>query len=190
MTNITLWTMIMTTKQPRDLLKTTTKLFSPKNSPKKPIQVYESMVNVLKQLKNTKRVNEVLKNEFHERENHDKKRAFTPVFFNTTLQRTPKFPDPEKYGRAREEFESFKYAFRAKLRANYDWYPTENMKFDYAFFCLKNVARTQMLFKMNEKNVLIFYSAEELLRFLNVNFGDQNKKQLFLPNTWLNSSNI
>ena len=35
---------------------------------KKPIQIYESMVNVLKQLKNTKRVNEVLKNEFHERE--------------------------------------------------------------------------------------------------------------------------
>ena len=51
------------------------------------------------------------------------------------------------------------------------------MKFDYVFFCLKNVVRTQMLFKMNEKNVLKFYSAEELLRFLNVNFGDQNKKQ-------------
>ena len=34
-----------------------------------------------------------------------------------------------------------------------------------------------MLFKMNEKNVLKFYSAEFFLRFLNVNFGDQNKKQ-------------
>ena len=43
-------------------------------------------------------------------------------FFNTTPQRTPKFPDPEKYGRVREELESFKYAFRTKLRANYDWY--------------------------------------------------------------------
>ena len=141
------------------------------------IQVYKSMVNVLKQLKNIKRVNEVLKNEFHERKNHDRKRVFTPISFNTTLQRTPKFPDPEKYGRAREEFESFKYAFRAKLRANYDWYFTKNMKFDYAFFCLKNVVRTQMLFKMNERNVLKFYSVEKLLRFLNVNFGDQNKKQ-------------
>ena len=30
---------------------------------------------------------------------------------------------------------------------------------------------------MNEKNVLKFYSAEKLLRSLNVNFGDQNKKQ-------------
>ena len=38
------------------------------------------MVNVLKQLKNTKRVNEILKNEFNERENHDKKR-FSPYFF-------------------------------------------------------------------------------------------------------------
>ena len=38
---------------------------------KKPIQIYESMVNVLKQLKNTKRVNEALKNELHERKDHD-----------------------------------------------------------------------------------------------------------------------
>ena len=106
-----------------------------------------------------------------------RKKAFTPVSFNTTPQRTPKFPDPEKYGRAREELESFKYAFRAKFRANYDWYPTKDMRFDYAFSCLKNVVRTQMLFKMNERNVLKFYSVEKLLRFLNVNFGDQNKKQ-------------
>ena len=34
-----------------------------------------------------------------------------------------------------------------------------------------------MLFKMNEGNVLKFYSIEIFLRFLNVNFGDQNKKQ-------------
>ena len=52
---------------------------------KKPIQIYENMVNVLKQLKNTKPVNEILKNEFHERKNHDKKNIFTTIFFNTTL---------------------------------------------------------------------------------------------------------
>ena len=139
---------------------------------KKLIQIYKSMVNVLKQLKDIKRVNEVLKNEFHERENHDRKKAFTSAF-STTFQRIFKFPDPEKYGKAREKFESFKYVLRVKFRANYDWYPTEDMKFDYAFFCLKDVVRTQMLFKMSEKNVLKFYSAEKLLRFLNVNFGDQ-----------------
>ena len=142
---------------------------------KKPIQIYKSMVNVLKQWKNIKRVNEALKNEFHERKNHDKNRAFTPAFSNT--QRTPKFPDPEKYGKAREELESFKYIFRAKLRTNYDWYPTENMKLDYAFSCLKKVVRTQMLPRMNENNVLKFHSIEIFLHCLNVNFGDQNKKQ-------------
>ena len=47
---------------------------------KKPIQIYESMINVLKQLKNIKRVNEALKNELHERKNHDKKKAFTQPF--------------------------------------------------------------------------------------------------------------
>ena len=34
-----------------------------------------------------------------------------------------------------------------------------------------------MIVKMNEKNVLQFYSTEKLLRCLDVNFGDQNKKQ-------------
>ena len=48
---------------------------------KKFIQIYKSMVNVLKQLKDIKRVNEVLKNEFHERENHDKKKSLYPSFF-------------------------------------------------------------------------------------------------------------
>ena len=48
MTNMTLWTMTTTTKHPRDLLKSTTKPFSPKNSLIFFIQVYEGMVNVLK----------------------------------------------------------------------------------------------------------------------------------------------
>ena len=115
-------------------------------------------------------ITKFLKNELHERKNHDKKRAFTSTSFNT--QRTPKFPDPEKYGRAREELDSFKYVFRVKLRANYDWYPTEDMKFDYAFFCLKRIVRTQMLPRMSENNVLKFHSVEKLLHYLNVNFGD------------------
>ena len=51
------------------------------------------------------------------------------------------------------------------------------MKFDYVFSCLKKIARTQMLLRMNEGNVLKFHSAEKFLRCLNVNFGDQNKKQ-------------
>ena len=34
-----------------------------------------------------------------------------------------------------------------------------------------------MLPKMNENNFLKFLSAEKLLHCLNVNFGDQNKKQ-------------
>ena len=58
---------------------------------KRPTQVYEAMVNVLKQLEDTKRVNETFEDEFNEREDHDRKKAFTPS--SSTLQRTPKFPD-------------------------------------------------------------------------------------------------
>ena len=50
------------------------------------------------------------------------------------------------------------------------------MKFDYVFFILKNVARSQILPKMNENNVLKFHSVQIFLRCLNINFGDQNKK--------------
>ena len=79
----------------------------------------------------------------------------------------------------------------------------KNMKFDYGFFCLKNVVRTQFLPEMNENNILKFHSVEKLLRSLNINFGDENKKQtaqnkirilrmnnFFLPNIWLNFNNI
>ena len=118
---------------PTGLIKVDNQIIFTQKFAKKPIQIYENMVNVLKQLKDTKRVNEILKNEFHERENHDKKKTFIFISF-TTFQRTFKFLDPEKYGKAREKFESFKYVLRAKFRANYDWYPTEDMKFDYAFF--------------------------------------------------------
>ena len=48
---------------------------------KKPTQIYDAMVDVLKQLRNIKRVNEILKNEFNERKNHDKK-GFYPSFFH------------------------------------------------------------------------------------------------------------
>ena len=51
------------------------------------------MVNVLKQLENIKRVNEVLKNEFNEGKNHDKKKLLPQLFpfFNEHLNfLTPK----------------------------------------------------------------------------------------------------
>ena len=52
------------------------------------------------------------------------------------------------------------------------------MKFDYAFFCLKNVVRVQILFKINEKKKRFEFSFNYfLMYYLNVNFGDQNKKQ-------------
>ena len=59
---------------PTGFIKVDNQIIFTQKFAKKPIQIYESMVNVLKQLKDTKRVNEILKNEFHERKNHDKKR--------------------------------------------------------------------------------------------------------------------
>lgn len=63
------------------------------------------------------------------------------------------YRDPDRFGGTRDEPETFEYSFRFKFRANEDWYPSENMKFDYAFFCLKGIAQSQILPKMVEINV-------------------------------------
>ena len=81
---------------------------------KKPTQTYNAMVDVLKQLKNIKRVNENLKNQFNERKNNGKKKL-TFILNFSIFQRTFKFSNSEKYERAREKFESFKYIFHVKL---------------------------------------------------------------------------
>ena len=52
------------------------------------------MVDVLKQLKNTKNVNEILKNKFNERKNHDKTKLlhqFFPIFNEHLNFLTPKY---------------------------------------------------------------------------------------------------
>ena len=52
---------------------------------KKPTQIYDAMVNVLKQLKNIRRVNEILKNEFNERKNHGEKNYPSFFHFSTNI---------------------------------------------------------------------------------------------------------
>ena len=47
-----------------------------------------------------------------------KKRFFTP--FTVSPQRNPKFLDPEQFDGARDEFEFFKFNFKAKFQANGD----------------------------------------------------------------------
>ena len=63
---------------PTGFIKVDNQIIFTQKFAKKPIQIYESMVNVLKQLKNTKRVHESLKNEFNERKNH----SFYSSFFH------------------------------------------------------------------------------------------------------------
>ena len=80
-----------------------------------------------------------------------------------TVQRSPKFPDPEKFEGARDEFELFKFNFRAKFQANGDWYPDKNGKFNYAFSRLKSFAQSQIFFKMGPTNVIKIHTVEKLL---------------------------
>ena len=65
---------------PTGFIKVDNQIIFTQEFAKKPIQIYKSMVNVLKQLEDIKRVNEVLKNELHERKEH-KKKSFYPSLF-------------------------------------------------------------------------------------------------------------
>ena len=157
-------------------------------------KTYEEIRDVAKQLEKIENVNQTLRDQNYElnsanetqnttiqafqqkilvRENQLKKRPLTPF----TAQRSPKFPNPEKFGGARDELEPFKFNFRAKLQANGDWYPDEDEKLNYAFSRLKNFTQGQIFFKMDPTNVFKMHTVEKLLQYLNVSFGDQNKKQ-------------
>ena len=159
-------------------------------------KTYEEIRDVAKRLEKTENVNQALRDENYEfisaneslnttirifqqkilvKKDQLKKRFPTP--FIVFHQRNPKFPNPKKFGGVRDEFEPFKFNLRAKLQANGDWYPDENGKFNYAFSPLKSFAQSQIFFKMNLANVFKIQSVEKFLQCLDVNFGDQNKKQ-------------
>ena len=63
-------------KIPTGFIKVDNQIVFTKKFAQKPIQIYKNMVNVLKQLENTERVNQTLKTKFNERENHEKKSFF------------------------------------------------------------------------------------------------------------------
>ena len=130
-----------------------------------------------------------------------KKRLLTA--FTVWPQRNPKFPDPEQFGGARDEFEPFKLNFRTKLQTNGDWYFTEERKFNYAFSRFKNLAQSQIFLKMNPNNVLKVDTVEKLLQCWtsvsvtttkNKRFKTKsmllNKGIFFSTNTWSSSGNI
>ena len=159
-------------------------------------KTYEEIRDVAKRLEKTENVNQALRDENYEfisvneslntiiqafqqeilvKEDQLKTRLLTP--FIVPHQRNPKFPNFEKFGGVREELEPFKFNFRAKFQANGDWYPDENGKLNYAFSRLKSFAQSQIFFKLDPTNVLKIRTVEFFLQCLDVNFGDQNKKQ-------------
>ena len=137
-------------------------------------KTYEEIRDVAKRLEKTENVNQALRDENYElnstnetqnttiqqkilvKKDQLKKRFFTPF----TIQRSPKFSKPEKFGGARDELEPFKFNFRAKLQANGDWYPDEDGKFNYVFPRLKGFAQSQIFFKMDPTNVLKIQTVE------------------------------
>ena len=143
-------------------------------------KTYEKIRDVAKQLEKIENVNQTLRDENYElnsanetqnttiqafqqkilvKKDQLKKCLFTPF----TVQRSPKFPNPEEFGGARDELEFFKLNFRVKLQANGDWYPDEDGKFNYAFSRLKSLAQNQIFFKINPTNVFRIHTVEKLL---------------------------
>ena len=159
-------------------------------------KTYEKIREVAKQLKEIENVNQTLRDENYElnsaneiqnttiqalqqkilvKKDQLKKRLPTP--FTVSPQRSPKFPNPDPFGGARNELEPLKFNMKTKLQANGDWYLTEKGKLNYAFSRLKGLAQNQILPKMNINNILKINTVEELLQCFDINFGDHNKKQ-------------
>ena len=159
-------------------------------------KTYEKIRDVAKQLKKIENVNQTLRDENYElnsaneiqnttiqalqqkilvKKDQLKKRLLTP--FTVSPQRNPKFPNPDPFGGARNEFEPFKFNMKTKLQANGDWYLIEKRKLNYTSSRLKSFAQSQIFLKMNLNNILKINTVEKLLQCFDINFGDHNKKQ-------------
>ena len=106
-------------------------------------------------------------------------RPSRPYTFNDappTDRKTPKQPDPELYDGNRDELRGFMFELKSKLRANADWFPTEDSRVAYAVGRLKGLAERRLLPLVESDNESTIRTIEGFYKALETAFGDPDKK--------------
>ena len=90
-----------------------------------------------------------------------------------------KLPDPELFDGDKQKLQSWTYSLRVKLAGNADRYPSKSSKIQYSVSRLTGKALDQVKSRIKKDGTLDFATANDLITYLEVAFGDPDKKGTF-----------
>ena len=90
--------------------------------------------------------------------------------------RSAEHPDPEPFDGASKRLPHFLCEMALKLRANNDWYPTEDSKLIYYISRLKGKAFGQVQGRIDQDGNINFANVAEVVAILQVAFGELDEK--------------
>ena len=104
---------------------------------------------------------------------HGDKRLVTPYAMMPLgkRKRSPKHADPPKLDDGTDPtYTAWRALLRGKLRANADWWPTEQDRIDYVFSCTEGEAQRHLEPRIDEDSAEPWRSVDEMLAHLNTIF--------------------
>lgn len=91
--------------------------------------------------------------------------------------KSPTHPDPEIYdGAIAKQLQPFLIAMAVKLRANADWFPTEQDKMAYLFSRLSGKARGQVIGGVQDDGTFTYTALIDMVQVLKQSFGALNEQ--------------
>jgi Zinc knuckle len=88
-------------------------------------------------------------------------------------KRSPKHAEPPKLNDGTDPtYTAWRALLRGKLRANADWWPTEQDRIDYVFSCTEGEAQRHLEPRIDEDSAEPWRSVDEMLQHLNTIFRD------------------
>jgi hypothetical protein len=97
----------------------------------------------------------------------------SPLRYNTPWEgkRSPRHADPPKLDDGTDPtYTAWRALLRGKLRANADWWPTEQDRIDYVFSCTEGEAQRHLEPRIDEDSAEPWRSVDEMLAHLNTIF--------------------
>ena len=94
---------------------------------------------------------------------------------NASPQKSPAHPDPEVFdGATPKKLQQWLTDITVKLRANGDWYPSEQAKMSYVFSRLSGKAKGQITGHVDDAGMFSFNALHEMIQILKQSFGALN----------------
>lgn len=107
----------------------------------------------------------------HGSHQNDRSRPYRRSRQPLSLKRSPKHADPDKLDDGTSPtYVAWRSLLRGKLRANADWWPTEQDRIDYVFSCTEGRAQTFLEPRIDEASLDPWLTVDEILEYLDTIF--------------------